>query len=190
MKKQFDNGTDFIRTKTVLSPSAQINTMYAIGELETVNSSEYEKKIELLKPLYYDIYVIANLQYSYGLRISEVLNIRYSDITKGHRLIIHGLKGSDSKIIDVSKFKDVFVYLGKNTSFVFSHIDRFFVYRVFKKFGLTFQSKSSSRQSVTHSLRHQFVNELRSEGVDSLIIQKSIGHKNAKNTEIYGNKKA
>jgi len=134
------------------------------------------------------MFVIASLQYIYALRISEVLQLRYEDIDRVGRVVVRGAKGSNDRLISVREFSIYSKYLNGAKGKLFDNVDRFFVYRFYKKMGLYFSIDGNENKSVTHSLRYYSQNEIlkSSESVgDKKIL---LGHKNVNNSIRYETK--
>jgi integrase len=135
-----------------------------------------------------DLFIICSLQLKYALRISEVLNIRFSDIDFQGRCIIRGLKNSNNRIIYLSEFERFKNIKNNTTNYVFYHINRFYVYREYKKMGIYEQLKDNSNVSVTHYNRYLSQATLQDNTENLEIKQQLLGHKSNKNTHRYHNK--
>lgn len=131
---------------------------------------------------------IIALTYSVGLRISEVTNLKICDIDSD-RMIIHikNAKGRKDRIVPLS-------------GYVINLLRDY--YRIYKPLVYLFEgptpgekySNSSCRNimknKVTskfrfHDLRHSAATHLLESGTDVRVIQKILGHKSSKTTEIY-----
>lgn len=150
------------------------------------HKSTIASAIQKFKIENYTLYVCLILQYQYGLRISELLNARYSDIRRKSFLLIKGLKRSNDRLIDISSVINFVNTENKTTAFIFSGISRFYVYREYKKVGIEFLFGENKKQSVTHALRHLMISEMRAENVETKTTQALVGHKSQKSTEHYG----
>lgn len=174
------------RHKTVKTPLA-VSTKYSEpgDHLEKV-SSAIQSGISKLKEVDKRVYYIACLLYENGLRISEVLGIKSYHIGINGMIIIKGLKGSNDRLIhggtNVAYYEKCRV---QNIS-PFEGLDYYYVYRTFKKVGISASIKGNDRKVVTHSLRHLHIAELKKMGTDNEVIATHIGHKNSDNTANYG----
>jgi integrase len=173
--------------KSVPNPSAQ-TTIPCVSRNE-VNSFNHFLNIALTdtKAQNKYLYRILLVMSIYGLRISEILNIKYTDITHDGLIKLKALKGSESRIIVVTEIKDYLLKCKSNGNDPFTQFNRFHIYRQFKKYNLIFNSNKSSHLSVTHSLRHIAIAKLRLEGMSENEIAQFTGHKNVKNLRYYGN---
>lgn len=130
---------------------------------------------------------ILTLTYSVGLRVSEIVNLRISDIDS-RRMLIHikNAKGRKDRIVPLSQtvlellreyFKEYrpkeFLFNGQN-SLQYSVGS---CQKIYKKY---IDNKSS-----IHTLRHSSFTNLLESGTDLRIIQKIAGHSSSKTTEIY-----
>ena len=132
--------------------------------------------------VFYDIIMI---QIASGARISEVLNIEYTDLLEPHFIVLKGLKGSGSRVIPVPECAK---YIGDcitNKVHPFQHISRFQVYRFYKRMGFYTTLKGKQNKAVTHSFRRLYINELIKGGHNVKIAKESIGHKSEKSTKHY-----
>ncbi len=133
------------------------------------------------------------LVYSAGLRLSEVVNLKISDIDSD-RKIIHVEQGkgkkdrisllSDKALIVLREYykeykPEAWLFEGPNNHSKYS--DRS-VQEIFK----TALNKSGVRKKASiHTLRHSFATHLLERGTDLRYIQELLGHSSVKTTEIY-----
>lgn len=186
---EIKRGRDFNKrpNNSVLSPSAQIT---ALCELPGVNDlvanitrllaagnnslTSYEK-------------AILELQFLYGLRISEVLNITYSDIKYNGSILVKGLKGSNDRIVVPVKFMVYWINFKKHKLVISKSFNRFYFYRLYKKKGVYDSLFSKSNKSVTHIMRYNYIIQLIKTGENIEQIQQLIGHKSINSTIYYVN---
>ena len=137
--------------------------------------------------------LILMLIYSAGLRVSGVVKLKPEDIDAERKLIhIKGAKGRKDRytmLSDVAmktlreyqrKYKlQTWLFLGQRKD---KHISIRTVQAIFEQA----RDKAGIGKDVTvHSLRHSFATHLLENGVDLRYIQKLLGHKHSKTTEIY-----
>lgn len=130
---------------------------------------------------------IISLGYSVGLRVSEVLNIRLSDIDSDRMIInIRQSKGRKDRVVPLSE--NILKLLR-------------WYYKKHKPKEYLFNGQNSTKYSATscnklvkkyigkdyhfHILRHSCATHLLESGTDIRIIQKLLGHNSSKTTEIY-----
>lgn len=137
--------------------------------------------------------VILMLIYSAGLRVGEAVKLTQEDIDTQRKLIhIRGAKGRKDRYTilseNVVEQLDLYVKYYQPKKWLFpgydkdKHISVRTVEKVFEKV----VKKSKVKKNVTvHSLRHSFATHLLENGVDLRFIQKILGHKSSKTTELY-----
>jgi integrase len=122
-----------------------------------------------------------------GCRVTEALNIKTSDITKDGRVIVRGLKNSESRFVSDSELCHFFSHCKKNNRVPFMIYNRFFIYRYLKKLGLYSYFGESTKASVTHSFRHLAILDMKEIDKGLQLTKQSIGHKSIKSTKHYAN---
>ncbi len=132
------------------------------------------------------------LIYSAGLRRSEVLNIKISDLNKDRNMLfIRGGKGRKDRYTIFSdkiraKLRQYYLeYKPKNWLFEGQYGGRYSAGSIQKIFDKAKQKAGIQRRVTTHCLRHSFASHLIENGVDIKIIQELMGHNSIKTTEIY-----
>ena len=160
--------------------------------LPNVLSREEVKKI-LLAPFNEKHRVMLSLIYACGLRRSELLNLRLSDIERSRKLIrIIQSKGLKDRLVPVSdkiiELLDTYILKYKPARFLFEgqwpgeRYSATSLEKVLKNACLS----SGIRKGVTlHWLRHSYATHLLESGTDLRYIQELLGHKSSKTTEIY-----
>lgn len=136
--------------------------------------------------------LIIALTYGAGLRISEVVKLKVKDIdfvsktihlkcAKGKKDRITVLPGSILlNLIDQTSIKSGNDYVFESNRG--GALSKRTVSRVFEQA----VNKVNIKKDVTfHSLRHSFATQLVKNGVDTLYIQKLLGHSNIKTTQLY-----
>jgi len=137
--------------------------------------------------------LLIELLYSTGLRLSECINLQYSniDINDGIGWVRQG-KGAKDRIFIISELfrKDLLDYMENTGANSKGHI--FSVNgRKMSPRGLQHAIKVSAQRAGidkkvhVHTLRHSFATHLLENGVDIRKIQKLLGHSNLQTTEIY-----
>jgi len=130
--------------------------------------------------------------YSCGLRRSEVINIRLTDLDRDRNVLhINEGKGQVDRIVPVSKkvwekideYVDGFHplrYLFEGQSGGKYSVES--VYRVFKQ---ALHTAGIKKDVGVHSLRHSYATHLHESGLDIRYIQELLGHRSSRTTEIY-----
>ena len=188
-KKLFDVLNPCKRTKRVKSgvkSDAQTNKLCNFRNIDERLIEQTVRRIESIKDIDVKVYNCAILMMSGGLRVSEALSITPYNITSTGHIFIGGSKGSSNKLIDSGITKDYMLKCKNKKVEPFADINRFYVYRVFKRVGISYDSKNSDKKAVTHALRHLYVENLRKSGIEESDIKNFVGHKNITNTKKYG----
>ena len=134
--------------------------------------------------------LIIMILYSSGLRVSEVVNLKRSDISDNSLLVRQG-KGKKDRYTIISKkvkkllieylcqttFKSVYLFEGRKGKYTIKSVQE-----ILKKAS----SKSLINRHITpHMLRHSFATHLLENGTDIKYIQKLLGHSKLETTSIY-----
>lgn len=174
-----------LRTKFDITSSAQNNISLHLQEAYNRSITAIYAKVECDRFLAEIDKVVIHLSLDYGLRISEILNLTFSDLLPGMKVLIRGLKHSNNRIIsNVFYWEYLKLFLKSNKS-IGSIYSRFYYYRLFRRLGISFEINGSSKKAVTHAGRHLNGLMLHSSGVQTEDIKTFIGHKNIKSTNFY-----
>ena len=135
---------------------------------------------------------ILKLLYGSGLRLSELLHLKVTDIDSS-RMIIHikKSKGNKDRVVMLSnslldelriyfiKYKPVdFLFEGQSGGMYSPKSVQLIVKNAASKAGI-------KKQVTPHTLRHSFATHLLESGTDIRFIQELLGHQSIKTTEIY-----
>ena len=137
--------------------------------------------------------------YGSGLRVSELISLKLSNLFFKENLIKVFGKGNKERLVPMGKFskKYIKIYLKnerlksniikKDSDTIFlnrngSQISRVMIFKIIKDLAI----KSNIKKNISpHTLRHSFATHLIENGVDLRTIQKLLGHENIITTEIY-----
>ncbi|MBP5541199.1 MAG: tyrosine recombinase [Bacteroidales bacterium] len=144
-------------------------------------------------------YVIIEVLYGCGLRVSELVNLKLSNIyAEDEMLQIFG-KGSKERWVPINaralRLLEDYIHMERSQlkiqpgeeKYVFlnlrgHHLSRVAVFQFIKEAA----EKAGIRKSVSpHSLRHTFATELVQNGADLRAVQEMLGHESLSTTEIY-----
>ena len=142
---------------------------------------------------------IVELLYSCGLRVSELIELKISDLFFRESLIKVTGKGNKERFVPVSKLaqKYIFEYINnsrninkinqghEDTLFLNergSKLSRVMIFIIIKKLK---NLAGISKKIGPHTLRHSFATHLLQNGADLITIQKMMGHESITTTERY-----
>ena len=133
--------------------------------------------------------VMIELIYRNGLRVSELLRIKGTDIMLNGSFIIRASKFSSNRIGFVINNSEYLQSFRSFPGYIFADYNRHFVYYLFKRRGISAQIIGNQNKAVTHVLRHQAIENLQRATNDSAVTAQAIGHRSKKSTEHYLNHK-
>jgi integrase/recombinase XerD len=130
--------------------------------------------------------------YSCGLRRSEVINIKLSDLDFDRGILhIREGKGNVDRMVPVpqkvwEKIRTyIKVYQPSEYLFVGQAGGRYSVESVYSVFKQSLKRAGIQKDVGVHSLRHSYATHLHESGLDIRYIQELLGHKSTRTTEIY-----
>jgi integrase len=129
--------------------------------------------------------LLIDLLYTNGCRISEILAIRTTDIRNDGTVFIHGLKGSSDRIIHSTYNSEILIAMRNSNICIYQDVSRYYYYRLFKKLGLYFAFSDDSKNTVTHSFRHNYITKLQLEYKDIDFTRTQVGQKSQNSTLHY-----
>ncbi len=154
--------------------------------------------IELITPYNYRDKAMLELMYATGMRVSELLNLKYFEIDLNEELVRVMGKGSKERIIPFGDIAHKYLQLyiekyrkeilkNKNSEYLFvsyqgTKLSRQSFFKLIKKEGV---KKGINKNISPHILRHSFATHLLNNGADLKIIQELLGHSDLSTTEIY-----
>lgn len=133
--------------------------------------------------------LIIQIGYSAGLRISEIINLKWQDIDFNRNTIhLKRAKGKKDRIVMLSqKVKEELQKLNQKSTYVFiTNRDGKYTQRTIQKIIETAAKKAGIKKKITpHTLRHSFATHLLENGTDIRYIRDLLGHANISTTLIY-----
>lgn len=156
---------------------------------EVLNKEQTIKIIQSIENPKHQIMI--KLMYASGIRVSELLNLKPKDIDIERKiLIVRQGKGAKDRITLFPKNleKELLTYLLKESpkNYLFeSNRDKKYSSKTIEKIIEKASIKAIKRKIRPHVLRHSFATHLLESGIDLRKIQKLLGHKNLRTTQIY-----
>jgi len=136
--------------------------------------------------------VMLKLCYGMGLRVSEIINLKITDIDSG-RMVVHieAAKGKKDRCVnlpssvldDLRKYykayrPKIYLFEGQNSG-------QYAIRSVQAVFKNAMRKAKINKSVGIHGLRHSYATHLLENGTDMYFIQNLLGHKEIKTTEIY-----
>lgn len=134
---------------------------------------------------------IISLIYSSGLRISELSNLKITDIDSKRMLVtIRDAKGAKDRVslLDEGMLRQLREYYQKYKpkEYLFEgQNEKYSPTSIRNIFNRAKQKARIIKRATVHTLRHSFATHLLEAGVDLRYIQELLGHSHSKTTEIY-----
>lgn len=128
---------------------------------------------------------IVKLMYYSGARVSDVLNIKRSDISPRLDLTIYQSKKSLPLVVNLNYSRDFWQGYREGKYRDISTYNRYYLYRHFDKLSITFKSTGNKNRSVTHSFRKFKAQDIYDQTHDITAAAAALGHKSEKSTEYY-----
>lgn len=170
-----------------LKVSKKLPKVLSISEIEVL----FKNKFNLLDS------AILELLYAGGLRVSELTDLKLSNLNTKAKYVRCIGKGSKERIVPIGKkavlaLEKYLKYrekklnlLKKNSNYVFLNdtgqkITRQYVYTFIRNIGEKLQKSISP-----HTLRHSFATHLLERGADLRVVQELLGHSDVATTQLY-----
>jgi integrase/recombinase XerD len=167
---------------------------------EVLSIEEIDKmidQIDLSKPEGHRNKAIIETLYGCGLRVSELVNLRLTDINKDEGYVIVTGKGSKQRLVPISNkaLREIETYMIdrgglrviKDANVLFlnrrgGRLTRVMIFTIIK--GLV--AKAGILKKISpHTFRHSFATHMIEAGADLRAVQEMLGHESIMTTEIY-----
>ncbi|MDO5656694.1 MAG: tyrosine-type recombinase/integrase [Flavobacteriaceae bacterium] len=136
--------------------------------------------------------LVLKLVYGMGLRVSEVVNLRFTDIHRETMTVhITCAKGKKDRIVNLPESvltdMEAYFYAYRPVDFVFNgqYGGQYSVRSVQNIFKDAMKKAGIKKQIGIHGLRHSYATHLLDSGADLRFIQELLGHHSIKTTQIY-----
>ena len=168
-------------------------SVLSVEEIDAIKGA-----IDLSKPEGHRNKAIIETMYSCGLRVSELVNLKMSNVFFDEKYVRVEGKGSKQRLVPISDtaIRDINNYLPwrrgleikpGNSDYLFlnrrgSKLTRQMVFIMIKKFA---EEAGVKTELSPHTLRHSFATHLLEGGANLRAIQQMLGHESILTTEIY-----
>ncbi len=179
-----------------LHPPKQVKKLPDVLEVEEIKS--IIEASEPIDKLGIRDRAMLELLYSAGLRISELLNLKVSDVSLEDGFLRCFGKGSKERLVPVGKYakETISNYLkksrpilkkGKDTEILFLNVRGGKLSRMggWKIVGKYVRKAGIVKHITPHTFRHSFATHLLEGGADLRVVQEMLGHVSITTTEIY-----
>ena len=131
--------------------------------------------------------LILKLIYLSGLRISEALNLKWSDINyQDNSIYVYGKGSKERKVFIINDYLVQLKNLEKNNQYIFTINKKKISTRTVNKFLQNCYDNSLIKNKLSsHIFRHSFATTMLENNADIRHIQKLLGHSSISTTEIY-----
>ena len=131
--------------------------------------------------------MVLKLMFLSGLRVSEALNLRWSDLNiNDFSLNIYGKGSKERKVYLTQDFSKQLSHLKGNSIFIFHINNKPISTRTINKFLKdSFKNGIINKSLSSHIFRHSFATTMLENNADIRHIQKLLGHSSISTTEIY-----
>lgn len=166
-----------------------------------LNFDEVDKLLSVFNandPIEYRNKVLIEFFYSTGCRVSEVLNIKISDVDSKRGFVRVVGKGNKERIVPLYNklveilpayynIRHIYFVKGKDTGYLFlnrngNKLSRMMCFNIIRDAC----KRAGIRKKISpHTIRHSFATHLLTNGADLRTIQILLGHSNISTTEIY-----
>jgi integrase/recombinase XerD len=167
---------------------------------EVLSVSEIDSiidQIDLSKPEGHRNKAIIETLYGCGLRVSELVNLRLTDIHYGEGFVVITGKGNKQRLVPVSgkALREIDIYKLKRNQFTEikdqnilflnrrgSKLTRAMIFTIIKELA----ARAGIKKTISpHTFRHSFATHLIEGGADLRAVQEMLGHESILTTEIY-----
>jgi site-specific recombinase XerC len=177
------------RVNAVAKPSAQIDKLCTPRTADETRLTQSICNLINSKSIAIHDRAITELLFLNGCRISEVLSFHYSAIDACGNIMVSVSKSNQKRILISCAFKEYWINYKKNQCDENKRYNRFYFYRLFKKYGIVLSHNSKKHNSVCHAFRHLLLSAPTSESKSQEALKSFIRHKNINSTKYYNERK-
>lgn len=174
-----------LRSKSGMTTAAQIEKQLQDRSYPDSENFISKQKLEVIKKENRQLFYLISFMSATACRVSEALNIGPWDITSDGFVKINTLKRGKPRIVNSGMAADFMVRSAQNGVKPFDGMNRFAVYRYFKRYGIETQLKGRKKKTVTHLPRHLVAQQIQRAGMDIELSKQALGHNSIKSTGFY-----
>ena len=126
-----------------------------------------------------------SLHYYSGARISDLLQVDYTCISSRLNISILQGKKSQALVIQPVHHREFWERVRDNRLTPMEHYNRFYFYRLYKRFGISVSRGSRKNNLVTHAFRRELAVDLHNIDGNIKRAQGALGHRSSSSTEHY-----
>lgn len=130
--------------------------------------------------------IILDLLQSSGCRVSAIINSSGLIVRLNGLIVAHETKTKQDIVFRSINFNDYFMQYAGQRFLLLTGYNRFMVYRLFKKYGISAQILDNSKSSVTHLPRHLVGSLTMQSTSDINDVSLVLSHKSIKSSHTYG----
>ena len=184
----------FLHTEKIIDQIdfQEFETLSSVKKIpKAISKSQMEQIFEDLKKSKQTnagLYIlILKLIYLSGLRISEALNLKWSDINhQDNSIYVYGKGSKERKVFIINDYLAQLKNLEKNNQYIFTINKKKISTRSVNKFLQNCYDNSLIKNKLSsHIFRHSFATTMLENNADIRHIQKLLGHSSISTTEIY-----
>lgn len=173
------------RLKSGTTPGEQSNKLLILGTQTNARFFSFLSNLYQRPDIATTDKAVIELLFLYGLRISEVLNIKATDVTPWGAIVIHTSKTKMTRVVVSPNFGQYWYHILRQSLPLSQIYSRFYYYRLFRKLGYYAQYGNNENFSVTHYFRHEIVRNMEKEGIPREVISHFLAHRAKTSIESY-----
>lgn len=130
-----------------------------------------------------------SLHYYSGARISDLLAVDYTCISRNLNISILQGKQSQALTVQPVHYRDFWIRVRDNELKPMELYNRFYFYRIYKRFGITVSRPKGRNNLVTHAFRKHLADDMQRLDGNIKRAQGALGHRSVNSTKHYTNDK-
>lgn len=130
------------------------------------------------------------LQFQVGLRISDLLSISAQNISRNLTISVSQGKGSEKMTFQPVHFREEWQRIRDNNLAPMEFYNRFYFYRLYKRYGINKVARDNVNSSVTHLARRAVAEDVYEQSQDIQAVKRALGHKSVRSTQYYVNRES